>query len=185
MPVDSNTGRETATLQYPKACYFVGVSLVVYVVIAACTIIAVHMDWIATLAQATLLRSHVMCAAFGTLGAAVAAMRRYYKTLITESTAWAAARPIPPSDWTLGWVYYYLTRPILGGVLGALAYTLSFVGIQILATPPDVEVSNEGRVLLYALAFVSGFAVSHVLDSLEAVARKVFRADSGSVGKEE
>jgi len=48
-----------------------------------------------------------------------------------------------------------------------------------------VEISNEGKYLLFALAFVSGFAVSHILDRLEALAKKIFQVDLEVGAREE
>ena len=169
---------------YPKGCYWVGAALVVYVVLAVTILVCVHLNVSTILANAKILRAHVMCGAFGMLGAAVAATRKYYRTLITESTARATGKQVLSSVWDFGWVYYYLTRPSLGAVLGALSYTLSFLGFQVLAAPADLEISTEGRFLLYALAFVSGFSVSQVLDRLDAVARQLFQSRVDETGRE-
>jgi hypothetical protein len=176
VPVNSIEQRSAPIHSFPKPCYAVGVALIVYLVTAIAAILVIHLDALSFLAGSRLLRAHSMCAAFGMLGATVAAIRKYYRTLITQTTARAAGQPVPPNDWTFGWLYYYLTRPLLGGVLGALVYTLSFVGIQILVSPKQIAISSEGRYLLFGLSFLSGFAVSHVLDALEALARKLFRA---------
>lgn len=112
------------------------------------------------------------------LGATLAAIRKYYRALITERTQQLENPATPGLDWSLGWVYYYVTRPILGGVLGALALTLSFVGVKVLTTPSSVPISEGGRYLLYASAFLVGFATSQVLDLLEAIAQRVFRPPS-------
>ena len=84
----------------------------------------------------------------------------------------------------MGWLYYYLTRPVLGAILGALTFTLSYVGFHVLSSVRTDQVSNEGKNLLFAVAFVSGFSVSHVLDRLEAVSRQIFQPGRGS-GKTE
>jgi len=160
------------------SCILVGIFLITYLLIAALGIILVHIDIVESLAKFSLLRAHVMCAGFGMVGATIAAIRKYYSALITESIAKAKGHVMPPLDWGLGWVYYYLSRPILGAILGALSYTLSFVGVLILTHGSDVVISNEGRFLLYALAFVSGFAVSNVLDRLGAVANQIFKVSS-------
>jgi hypothetical protein len=124
-----------------------------------------------------------MCGAFGMLGAAVAAIRKYYRTLITESTARAANRPVTPSVWDFGWMFYYLTRPLLGSILGSLTYTLSFVGFQVLATSTDIQISSNGKYLLYALSFMAGFSVSQALDRLNALAKQVFHSERKNHGE--
>src|SRR3990170_529995 len=112
---------------YPKSCYFVGVSLVI--------------NLLPVLTIETLLRMHLMCGAFGMLGASVASIRKYYKVLITEATEKQSGKTVQKTDWSLGWVYYYLTRPLLGTVLGALSFTLSFIGFHVLANQPTIEIS--------------------------------------------
>jgi hypothetical protein len=54
---------------------------------------------------------------------------------------------------------------------------MSFVGLSVLATPSKIAISDDGRYLLYALAFLSGFAVSEVLDRLNSVAKEVFKSN--------
>lgn len=149
----------------------------VNVFISVAMIVCVHLDIWPAFSKTHMLRSHVMCGSFGMLGATLAAMRKFYRTLITESTAKAASKPVIPAIWDFGWVYYYLTRPVLGGILGALTYTLSFVGFHVLAAQPDVKMSAEGRYLLCALSFVSGFSVSHALDRLNVLAKQFFQAE--------
>lgn len=112
------------------------------------------------------------------LGATVAAMRKYYNVLITDVTEVPGGGFKTYSNWSIGWVYYYATRPVLGFILGALTFTLSFIGVQVLAKPADVDISKEGRYLLFGIAFLSGFAVSHVLNRLEALAREIFKSKS-------
>ncbi len=111
----------------------------------------------------------------------MASIRKYYKYLISHSTALINNKECVPMDWSLGWVYYYLTRPILGAVLGAITFTLSFIGFQILSDAQQIEISGKGKNLLFALAFVSGFSVSHVLDRVEAISRQIFKSSSDVV----
>jgi len=161
---------------YPIACYVIGIALLVYLVLAAFAVVYLHLDLCKYLVGEKLIRAHFMCGAFGMLGASVASIRKYYKVIITESISKAKGTPFQPLDWGWGWVFYYLTRPLLGSVLGALSFTLSFVGFQVLETSGSVDISAEGRFLLYAVSFVSGFAVSHVLDRLEAMSEQMFQA---------
>jgi len=159
----------------PAICYCVGIVLIVYLLASVFLVVAVHVNLFGDFGRFQLLRAHVMCGGFGMLGAAMATARKYYQILITESTNRANKKPTPVVIWDLGWSFYYLTRPILGGILGALSYTLSFVGFNALSTMPDVGISKEGHLLLYGLAFVSGYAVSQVLDRLNTIAKQLFQ----------
>jgi hypothetical protein len=165
-------------LQRPKTCYWVGGALGLYLAAAVAVIFLVHLNVLESITKSPLLRAHVLCGAFGMLGSSMAAIRKYYRSLITESTSAASGATATPLLWDFGWVFYYLTRPILGGILGALSFTLSFVGFHILAQPAQIELSNEGRYLLFALAFISGFAVSQALDRLNSVAKELLQTDA-------
>lgn len=167
--------------RYPTACYLVGVLLPVILCCAAVSAVCVHLGCPRLLCSSVLLKAHAMCALFGMIGATLAAIRKYYRALISESTSLRNGAVGSRTDWSLGWVYYYLTRPLLGATLGALSFTLSYVGVQVLTKGEGMQIADHGRYLLFGLAFVSGFAVSHVLDRLDAVAKQAFRASSGEV----
>jgi len=155
---------------------FVGIVLVIYLLLSSFFIIAVHINYFESLNNFTFLRAHIFCGLFGMLGATVAAMRKYYKYLITIDNTNVEENNVT-HDWSFGWVYYYLTRPILGAVLGALTYLLSFLGFQILSDSNNLSISNEGSYLLFSLAFISGFSVSHALDRLEDISKQIFQKD--------
>jgi hypothetical protein len=166
----------------PKACYLVGGVLLVYLALAVTFVLVVHANVVEWLSGTWLLRAHAMCAGFGMMGSSIASMRKYYRALITDSVNSRSGNKVQTAFWDFGWVYYYLTRPLVGGVLGALSFTLSFVGFQALAKPSEMEISNQGRYLLFALAFVAGFSVSHVLDRLNSVSKQIFKADAPDIG---
>jgi len=165
---------ENGNIKYPTICYIVGIAIMIHIIIASLAIVAIHFQFFEIIERSLIFKTHAYCGLFGMLGAAIAAARKYYRVLITESTTLLSGKPYIKSDWNLGRVYYYLTRPILGFVIGALTYTLSFVGFQILSDTNPVSVSNEGRYLLFALSFISGFSVSHVLNRLEAISKQIF-----------
>ncbi len=160
---------------YPTACYVVGILLLICLIVAAFAITIFHLDIVTFLKDDKLMRAHFICGTFGMLGASMAAIRKYYKTLITYSTNIANNNNVS-LDWSWGWVYYYLTRPLLGAILGALTYTLSFIGFQIISSGNQIDFSPQGQYLLYSIALISGFSVSHVLDRLENVSKQMFQA---------
>lgn len=165
-------------IRYPTVCYFIGLYLIISIIIAASIIVIIHLNFMSVYLNASVMRIYALCGAFGMLGAAVASIRKYYRYLITYSTSKYTGHAVLPMDWSLGWVYYYLTRPILGAILGALTYLLSFIGFQILSESPISQISTKGRYFLFALAFMSGFSVSDVLDRLSAVSKQLFDAKS-------
>ncbi len=168
------------TARQPTGCYLVGGALLLYLLLSVLILFTAYLTPWALLGSDRLLTAHLLCAGLGMLGATLSATRKYYRALITERTTRHKNPSAPRLDWSLGWVYYYLTRPILGAVLGALAYTLSFVGVQVLTSPSEVGIGQGGKYLLYATAFFFGFATSHVLDLLEAVARRLLQPPSST-----
>ncbi len=74
-------------INYPIACYMVGIVLIGYLLIVVCAIIFVYLNIFEYLAKASILRTHILCGAFGMLGASVASIRKYYKYLISHSTS--------------------------------------------------------------------------------------------------
>jgi hypothetical protein len=170
----NNAESQTPTL--PRSCYVIGVVLILYLLGGVFFVVAIHLGIFPWFSETWLLRTHAICAGFGVVGASMAAMRKYYQVLITDTTNRARGTPSPAPVWNFAWMYYYFTRPLLGGVLGALSFTLTFIGFQVLAKA-TVELSNHGRYLLFALAFVAGFAVSHVLDRVNSIARRTFKRE--------
>ena len=166
------------TKEHPPICYFIGLSLILYLLAILLLMISVHVGALPFLEGHALLRLHLMAGLFGALGAAISAMRKYYHALITANTDRATGKQNVLVDWTFGWVYYYLTRPLLGGTLGSLSSTLTDVGFNILTGPIPTPISGGGRQLIYGLALLAGFSVSHTLDRLDALARELFRASS-------
>jgi len=160
--------------QLPVSCYVVGIALLGFLILALLSIVAIHLHEIPILERSQLLRTSAMCGAFGMLGSSMATVRKYYQVLITESAAKYAGRQVSESGWDFGWTFYYLTRPILGSVLGALAFVLVFIGFEILSATQTTPISNHGHMMLYAIALLAGYAVSQVLDRLTLVARQVF-----------
>lgn len=173
-----DTRNDTDAIRIMKTSYMIGALLIIYLACGIALILVVHTNTVPFLSTTWLLRAHAMCAGFGMIGSCLAAIRKYYRALITDS-ANRGNQMVPQNlAWDFGWAYYYMTRPILGAVLGALAFTLSFVGFQALAKPSEIEMSDHGRYLLFGLAFVAGFSVSHVLDRLNTIAKQVFKVES-------
>jgi hypothetical protein len=168
------TGEVPSTEKIPWQGYIVGIVLISYFFIGIIAVISIHLDSYDILKKSALLRTHFFCASFGFLGATIALIRKYYKHLITLSNAQKNKKFFPQMDWSFGWVYYYFVRPLLGALLGALTYTLSLLGFQILAKPQQIAISGEGRILLFAIAFLTGFSVSDVLDRLSSTAKQMF-----------
>jgi hypothetical protein len=154
---------------------FIGIVLFLYLIVAVFIIFIVHLNLIEIIKNNMLFRAHIMCGGFGMLGAAISLIRKYYSTLITESTINQKAETNFNFVWSAGWIYYYLIRPIMGGVAGALVFLLSYMSVQIIVIGRPLEISSQGRLLLYALSFIAGFSVTDVLNKIVEVSKQVFK----------
>jgi hypothetical protein len=54
-------------------------------------------------------------------------------------------------------------------------YYIALVMRMSITEPVGTQISTKGRYVIYGLSFMSGFAVSHVLDRLNAVSKQVFK----------
>ena len=169
---------KTTIQTLPRSCYWLAVYLLGMVFIGLASILSIHLNAIYLISGSSLLRSHALCASFGLLGASMAAIRKYYKFLITDAVTRSdpGKTSILTQSWGLGWLIYYVSRPIMGLAMGALSFTLSFVGFQVLSQPGSSGLSDQGRYLLFGIAYLAGFSVSHVLDRLNSISRQVFSA---------
>jgi hypothetical protein len=86
--------RDIVKRDRPPICIWLGIILVLYLFISIAAIICVHLDILKVLGGAKLLKAHVMCGGFGMLGAGVASIRKYYRTLITETATLATAEAV-------------------------------------------------------------------------------------------
>lgn len=163
----------------PRSASVVGGYLVASLIVGALLVLVIHLNWIPKICTEPMLRAHFICAAFGVMGASMAAMRKLYRAGITHDVLLAqkidceATNPI--KSWGTWWVYYFVTRPIYGGFLGALVFLLSNVSLQIMSQAGGEVLSPQGRYILFGVACLSGYSVSHVLDHLSNASKKVFK----------
>jgi hypothetical protein len=154
--------------------------LIMFMLSAIISIASIHLWWGLLNINSPILRAHMMCGAFGMLGASMASLRKLYKSLITESTAKSSGCSFAPFTWDFGWILYYLTRPMLGTILGASSYLLGYVGFQVLTGSVDVKVSNQGTHLFYTIALLCGFSASQALDRMHSTAKDILTGQKSS-----
>ena len=170
---------ESSSFKRPMICYILGVVLIAYLILSGILIVLIHLNVYEQLLQFQLLRVHLLCGSFGMLGASMAAIRKYYRRLITEEEALKSGEEISPFDWRWGRIFYYSSRPLLGAALGAIIYTLTSGGFLVIAESSSIKISSEGRYLLYGISFLCGFSVSQVLDRLGELSDQIFKTIKG------
>jgi hypothetical protein len=140
-------------------------------------IIALHVHALVDLNTFPDLRAHLVAGGFGSLGATLVAFRKFYQSVLTDETAAAFGEQPTPTAWGLGWLIYYAGRPLVGGILGALVYMLSFLGLQVMTVADSITLSGQGTLVLYSAALAAGSSSSLMLDLIGDLASKVFSAD--------
>lgn len=114
------------------------------------------------------LRAACFAACGGTLGAVV-----YNAKALIDSTAGRR-------DYSLSYTFDYVTRPILGSVLGLVVYCLTgALNSAIFAGGPHS--AGSGKVMM-GLGFLAGFALRSVVDWLAALAGNVFQTQRSQLG---
>ena len=168
---------------FPKPCYAVGIALLVYLFIASCAILVIHLDALSFLTSwdfsATLNMRGLWNARCNGSG---------HGNTIGRSLRRAPQRPPATGRRTTGRSAGFITTA-LGRCWVAswrlLVYTLSFVGIQILVSGKQIEISSEGKGIFFLRSRLIRVCRYPRAGRTEAIARKVFRARNDSMNTEQ
>lgn len=107
------------------------------------------------------------CYAAGGIGATSYAMRGFYQA------AGPRRADEPRYHYDPNWTWWYVLRPVMGGVVGVVGY----VAVRVLLTPLDVpRPQSESAYLSFsAIAFFAGYSLTQLFDWLRQAAAGVFR----------
>jgi len=109
--------------------------------------------------------------AAGFLGASVFAFRGFYWAVGPQSDTNPRYRYDP--NWTL----WYVSRPILGALLGIFVFATLLAGVSTLGKASS---DTSGVAAYFSAAFLAGFAVTDFLNWVGAAARKMFKVDDNA-----
>lgn len=102
----------------------------------------------------------------GLLGATVYSFRGFYWAIGPQS------RTNPRYQYDPNWTPWYIARPIMGAFLGVFTFALLRAGV---ATLGSASTDATATAAYFAVAFLAGFAVTEVLNWLNAAARRLFQ----------
>ena len=174
--MDDQTSICTQGFKPTATCYAILAGLVIYFLIAITAIVVVGLDIFEFIAKRQLFKAHIMCGGIGMLASSMFMIRKYYKAMESMGESPDSTQPQPAT--ALGSLVLYLSRPAFGTVLGASVYMLGYIGIHKVVRGDSIELSQSGMMVLYALAAVAGFAVTHLLDRMSAIAERIFGSKS-------
>jgi len=129
----------------------------------AAGILAASVAWVTT--EQTSLRVLVYAASGGTLGASLYNLRTLADHIAVQR------------DYSTRFWVDYLTRPFLGAILGVAVYAFA-VGLAwtlTLQSPAGAQIPK----VIFALGFLSGYALRSVLNWLNGIAKTIFRPAPG------
>lgn len=109
----------------------------------------------------------------GLLGATVYSFRGFYWAIGPQS------RRNPRYQYDPNWTPWYIARPIMGAFLGVFTFALLRAGV---ATLGSASTDATATAAYFAVAFLAGFAVTEVLNWLNAAARRMFQTPQGAAG---
>jgi len=97
-----------------------------------------------------------LCFIIGSLGGTVYCLRAVYLNRCVKE------------DWNNNWTVWYLLRPLVSGLVGAIAYVFLKAGLLVLDAGSSDQSSSYG---FLALSFIAGLNVDRFLVKLEDVAQ--------------
>ncbi len=161
-------------IKYPKRVIVICSLQIFFLILAGVLLLLISGDFIQIYSASPEIKNQLLCGLLGFIGALIASMRKFYRVLITYSSKCKNDSCSEELDLSIGWLYYYISRPLLGAFLGIFSVILVKLGFKVLLENKSQNISNEGSLLLFTISLLSGFSVSHVLNQLEAIAKQIF-----------
>ena len=105
----------------------------------------------------------------GMIGATVYAFRGFY---------WAVGPQNPDNpryQYDPNWTIWYVSRPVMGGFLGAFVFAIVRAGVGTLGS---ATTDDTAAAAYFAIAFLAGFAATDVFNWLTTAAKRMFERDA-------
>ena len=134
----------------------IGIYLLLWLITLVIVLILIFISGI----DSALLRSLFYVSSAGGIGGVVYLIRSFYKHIFEKNFRTDA-------------VWWYLSRPFLSIVMGALSYVLIVGGLISIGNGSDIY--YEKSVMFYCgIAFLAGFSFTQFTDKIEEVAKTLF-----------
>lgn len=99
----------------------------------------------------------------GVLGGAIFAFRGFYQSIAEPKDS--------PKSFDFKWIFWYLIRPITGGVFGVVVY--AFVRSELLAFQM-ASTQPQNNLMYFSISFLAGFGFHDFAEYLTKKVKKVF-----------
>lgn len=107
----------------------------------------------------------------GVLGSVVYAFRGFYQSIAEPRNS--------KRSFNFKWVFWYLVRPLAGGIFGFVAY--SFTRAELGAFGLTEKVTEQNNLMFFALSFLAGFGFHDFAEYLSKKIAYLFKGNKNNV----
>ncbi len=100
----------------------------------------------------------------GVLGSIIYAFRGFYQSIAEPENS--------PKTFNFKWIFWYLIRPLAGGVFGFAAY--AFIRAELVAFGLTTNISEQNNLMFFSTSFLAGFGFHDFAEYLSEKVKKVF-----------
>lgn len=101
----------------------------------------------------------------GVLGSLIFAFRGFYKSTVEASNSGKA--------FNFSWIYWYITRPLAGGIFGFVIY--AFSRAELIAFGLTTRISEQNNLMFFSLSFLAGFGFHEFAEYITKKVKNMFR----------
>lgn len=100
----------------------------------------------------------------GVLGSVIYAFRGFYQSIAEPENS--------PKAFNFKWIFWYLIRPIAGGIFGFIVYAL--VRSELVAFGLTSKISEQNNLMFFGTSFLAGFGFHDFAEYLSSKVKKLF-----------
>lgn len=100
----------------------------------------------------------------GMLGSVIYAFRGFYQSIVETDSS--------PKSFNFKWIFWYLIRPISGGILGFVVYALARA--ELVAFGLTTNISEQNNLMFFGTSFLAGFGFHDFAEFLSRKTKGLF-----------
>lgn len=100
----------------------------------------------------------------GVLGSVIYTFRGFYQSIVEPENS--------PKAFNFKWVFWYLIRPLAGGVFGFVTY--AFIRAELLAFGLTSNISEQNNLMFFGTSFLAGFGFHDFAEYLSKKVKRLF-----------
>jgi hypothetical protein len=100
----------------------------------------------------------------GVLGSVIYAFRGFYQSIVEPDNS--------PKSFNFKWIFWYLIRPISGGIFGFVVYALARA--ELVAFGLTTSISEQNNLMFFGTSFLAGFGFHDFAEFLSRKTKSLF-----------